>query len=85
MKGVSVRSEKGTSVPPGSAQKQRVVPPSSADLWMPGLAAVVPAADISTRHGRKDPFLDRAPVAYQGFGCTLAQVRGATASLQGGN
>lgn len=80
-----MRSEKGTSVPPGSAQKQRVMPPSSADLWMPGLAAVVPAAGISTRHGRKDPFLDRAPVAYQGFGCTLAQVRGATDSLQGGN
>lgn len=54
-------SEKGTNVPPlCSAQKQQAMLPLSADLWMPGLPAAVPAAHISTSQGRKDPFLGRA-------------------------
>lgn len=53
-------SEKGVNVQLCFAQKQQAMLPLSADLWMPGLPAVVPATDISSRQGRKDSFLGKA-------------------------
>ena len=58
--GLQALRERYKCSPLCSPQKQQAMPPLSADLWMPGLPAVVPAADISTRQGRKDPFLGRA-------------------------